>query len=271
VRYRLEGEFANMLHCHCSMCRKFHGSAFATYVGAPAEGFEWISGEAEIARYESSPGAVRTFCQRCGSPVPSPDLKGPMAFVPAGTLESDCGARPEAHIYVDSSAPWYTIPDAVPQHATTPPEWPDPGITRAVVEPETEGAIGGSCLCGSVRFEITGTPTRFANCHCSRCRHSRGAAHASNVFAALDDFRWLAGEHQVTVYDLPGAERFGANFCRTCGSKMPRANSATGTVNVPAGCLDTDPGLTPEFHIFVADKAPWFEIRDSLPQTGAGR
>ena len=39
-----------------------------------------------------------------------------------------------------------------------------------------------------------------------------------------------------------------------------------GVVNVPAGALDTDPGMQPSAHIFVDDKAPWFEITDSLPQ-----
>jgi hypothetical protein len=32
------------------------------------------------------------------------------------------------------------------------------------------------------------------------------------------------------------------------------------------GTLDTDPGLRPERHVFVANKAPWFEITDALPQ-----
>jgi hypothetical protein len=37
-------------------------------------------------------------------------------------------------------------------------------------------------------------------------------------------------------------------------------------VVVPAGPLDTDPQMRPLAHIFVASKAPWFEITDSIPQ-----
>ena len=40
IRFRLDGPFQMMMHCHCSRCRKHHGSAFATFVGAPARGFE---------------------------------------------------------------------------------------------------------------------------------------------------------------------------------------------------------------------------------------
>jgi hypothetical protein len=37
-------------------------------------------------------------------------------------------------------------------------------------------------------------------------------------------------------------------------------------VNVPAGTLDTDPGLRPQAHIYSASKAPWFEITGDLPK-----
>jgi hypothetical protein len=37
-------------------------------------------------------------------------------------------------------------------------------------------------------------------------------------------------------------------------------------VLIPAGELDADPGARPTAHIFVAHKAPWFEITDDLPQ-----
>ena len=33
-----------------------------------------------------------------------------------------------------------------------------------------------------------------------------------------------------------------------------------------SGALDDDPGVKPKFHVFVATKAPWFEIADELPQ-----
>ncbi|TDJ36869.1 MAG: hypothetical protein E2O54_16345 [Gammaproteobacteria bacterium] len=60
------------------------------------------------------------------------------------------------------------------------------------------------------------------NCHCSRCRLSRAAAHATNLFVAPDVFEWLQGEERVRGFDLPGTERFGANFCGDCGSLVPR-------------------------------------------------
>ena len=130
----------------------------------------------------------------------------------------------------------------------------------------TPNAIGGSCLCDAIRFEADGDPLVMVNCHCSRCRRGRSAAHASNVFVEFDQFRWTRGEQHVKVFDLPGAERFGTNFCEICGSDVPRHSPKIGRVNIPGGCLDTDPRIRPGYHIFVGSKAPWYDITDSLPQ-----
>ncbi len=125
--------------------------------------------------------------------------------------------------------------------------------------------IRGSCLCGAVAFEAE-NPSGFRHCHCSRCRRSRGAAFASNMFVKRADFRWVRGEDLVANYRLPGSQRFGNAFCRSCGSTMPRLVPVLDVMLIPAGSLDTDPGIRPAHHIFVGSKAAWHEITDDLPQ-----
>src|SRR5206468_4227360 len=135
------------------------------------------------------------------------------------------------------------------------------------VHPSRFRWLRGSGLCGGVAYEIGGPVAGpIANCHCSRCRKARAAAHASNLFVQLPDFRWLRGEELVVSYKVPEAERFTQAFCRTCGAKVPHLNAARGRVVVPAGSLDDDPGAREELHIFVGSKAPWYEIADDLPQ-----
>ncbi len=68
------------------------------------------------------------------------------------------------------------------------------------------------------------------------------------------------------TYTLPEARRFTYAFCRLCGSSMPRCDPNGGPVGIPMGSLDDDPGMRPQAHIFVASKAPWYEIADDLPQ-----
>ena len=123
----------------------------------------------------------------------------------------------------------------------------------------------GSCLCGDVAFEIEGAPLRAFNCHCTRCRRGRGAAHATNLFYPADGFRWTRGQENVAEYKVPEAQRFAVAFCRDCGGALPYVMAGRGVV-VPAGSLDSEPGMQPLAHIFVGSKADWFDITDRLPQ-----
>jgi hypothetical protein len=118
VAWEIDGPFELMSHCHCARCRKTHGAAFATYVSGPADRFR-LQGADNVVRWQSSPGFFRCFCGRCGAVVPGDPFDGKI-FVPAGNFGDDPGARPLAHIFVASKAPWYTIGDNLPQHAEYP-------------------------------------------------------------------------------------------------------------------------------------------------------
>jgi len=123
----------------------------------------------------------------------------------------------------------------------------------------------GACLCGAVAYEARGEATRFLYCHCSRCRRATGTGHASNLFVAAEAFRWLRGEEQLGRYDVPGAKRFHTQFCRVCGSPMPRIAADGSMVVIPAGSLNDDPGVTPTARIFGESRAPWSCAGDGLP------
>ncbi|XYI00658.1 GFA family protein [Sorangium sp. So ce1128] len=263
VHYEIDGPFQIMLNCHCSMCRKFHGSAFATAVIAPLSGFRWLAGEQAIRT--SCASRHRSFCATCGSATPLLAPERQLALFHAGNLEGDLGIEPQLHQFVGSKAPWYTITDSLPQFEEWPPEIQAPVVSRPAVEPR-EGVTQGSCLCGDVAFEFDGTPIRMMNCHCSRCRRGRSAAHATNVFVALDKLRWVRGDAQVASYKVPEARFFTVAFCTRCGGAAPRLSPERGFAVVPAGTLDTDPGVRPAAHIFAAFKASWFTITGDLPR-----
>ncbi|WP_437486663.1 GFA family protein [Sorangium sp. So ce1014] len=263
VRYEISGPFQTMLNCHCSMCRKFHGSAFATAVVAPLSGFRWLAGEHAIRASCASDN--RSFCITCGSAAPLLVPEAQLALVHAGNLEGDLGIEPQFHQFVGSRAPWYTITDSLPQFEGWPPQIQRPVVSRPAVPPR-EGVTQGSCLCGDVAFELDGAPILMMNCHCSRCRRGRSAAHATNVLVALDKLRWVRGDAQVASYKVPEARRFGVAFCTRCGGAAPRKSPEHGFAVVPAGALDTDPGIRPRAHIFVGSKASWFPITGELPQ-----
>ena len=163
VSFEVDPPFPWMGHCHCSMCRKAHGAAFATHVEVDATRFRGLDNAKAILRYESSQGVFRTFCGRCGAITPDGPASGPV-FVPAGLLDDDPQIRPQTHIFVASKAPWHDIADALPRFDAYPP-----GAGEAVAfsrrsEPAA-GTVRGSCLCGGVAYEIAGpVEGPFARC-----------------------------------------------------------------------------------------------------------
>ncbi len=265
VRYEIDGPFQSLLHCHCSMCRKHHGTAFATWAVAPLAGYRVTAGSDAIGRYASSPGMHRSFCRHCGSVVPERNEAFGLVIAPAGNLEGDLGLQPQFHMFTGSKAARYAIEDELPRHEAWPPELGMQPVEHAPVA-TTPGSTQGSCLCGDVAYAIDGAPQRFFYCHCSRCRRGRSAAHATNVFFKADGFRWLRGGDLVSDYQPPDARRFAVSFCNRCGSAVPRVSREHGIVNVPAGSLDSEPGMAPMAHIFVDSKAPWETIGGPLPQ-----
>jgi len=265
VRWRAEGPFELMSHCHCSRCRKVHGTAYGTYVEAPAAGFAFEGGEAAIVRFASSPGFARPFCGRCGSVVPDGVATKGRVPLPAGGFDGDPGTRPLAHIFVASRAPWFEIHDALPRFDAYPEGFGAPTVAdRAPTDPP--GATRGSCLCNGVGFVLEGKPRLARFCHCSRCRKARSAAFASNLLLGDDGLRFTRGSELLVSYKIPEALRFTQCFCLRCGGKLPRVDPERKLAVVPLGALDDDPGIRPSGHIFVAAKAAWDEIHDALPQ-----
>ncbi len=127
--------------------------------------------------------------------------------------------------------------------------------------------VGGSCLCGGVRFEVT-LPFRRANyCHCSRCRKHSGVFGLAQGRLPRDRFRLLAGEDLLRVY-RPEDDGAVKAFCSVCGSSLFGARWPEGDeISIRLGSLDGDPGITPQYHSFVADKAAWHDLpADGLPR-----
>ena len=113
-QFEVSGEFTQMMDCHCSMCRKAHGAAFATFVGCQASDFRLLQGEDLVGRYKSSEQGVRSFCQNCGSNLPM--TFGDEVYIPAGLLDGDPGVRTSAHMFVGSKASWAQIADDAAQY-----------------------------------------------------------------------------------------------------------------------------------------------------------
>ena len=117
VRFRINGKLGPAGYCHCKMCQRASGSAFASNAPARTGYFELASGSDLVSEYESSPGKFRAFCRRCGSPLYSRRNDEPeLRRIRLGSLDGDPERRPLAHVWVGAKAPWHAITDTLPQY-----------------------------------------------------------------------------------------------------------------------------------------------------------
>lgn len=117
----------------------------------------------------------------------------------------------------------------------------------------------GSCLCGAIRYHVTGKVVRFTLCHCGRCRKASGSEHTSNIMLAEAQVEWKCGEDLLRRYKVPEAEHYLSTFCGHCGSPLPRCIPEIGMIAIPAGSLDENPGISPQADIFWDSRAKWLE------------
>lgn len=122
----------------------------------------------------------------------------------------------------------------------------------------------GSCLCGTVAFEIDGAFDSFYLCHCGRCRKGSGSAHAANLFSTTASLKWRHGQDKVRQFTLPGT-RHSRSFCSICGAAVPGLQMDGRLLVVPAGSLDGDVPVRPDAHILAGSRAGWDRALEAVP------
>ncbi len=126
----------------------------------------------------------------------------------------------------------------------------------------TAGTLRGSCLCGEVRFEVSGPFPKLYQCHCSLCRKQGGSVSNTGLIAAADKFRWISGEEGIGKWQR--STGFRSHFCRHCGSTVPNPLRDTGYFWVPAGALDDEGSFEIAAQLFLGSKFSW----DNPPGAG---
>jgi hypothetical protein len=120
--------------------------------------------------------------------------------------------------------------------------------------------LTGGCLCGAVTYTVADEFSYALICHCSQCRRATGSAF--KPFGGIERGK-LKVKGKLKIY---GDVMTHDAHCRACGSLLYSIVSQGTMAHVTYGTLIDAPTLEPTAHIFVGSKAPWYTIRDSLPQ-----
>lgn len=136
--------------------------------------------------------------------------------------------------------------------------------------PTPESPLAGGCLCGAVRYEVTGPFISSSYCHCTRCQRRTGAAASANARVAPSDFRLLSGAEALRSFrPEDGAPKV---FCALCGSAVFSGDlDKDAPLGLRLGGVDGDPGVRPQYRQFVAFAAAWEPVPDDGLPRYAGR
>lgn len=134
---------------------------------------------------------------------------------------------------------------------------------------ENQNVLTGGCLCGKVRYRITGAPLRVAACHCRDCQKNTGSAFSMNAMFRESQVE-LSGDMAVYIMRGDSGGEVQRHFCPSCGSTVRSAAVATqGLFVLKAGTLDEPRRVVPTDDIFCASEVDtWMAPRrrhDRLP------
>ncbi len=115
VVFTIRGELRNIVNCHCSKCRKFHGN-FGAYTSVHLQQLAIDETDA-LCWYESpqdeTKNVRRGFCRCCGSSLFWHPQNRSTIAVAAGALDNPVGIETIGHIWCSQMADYYQITDTL--------------------------------------------------------------------------------------------------------------------------------------------------------------
>ena len=112
----------------------------------------------------------------------------------------------------------------------------------------------GGCLCGAVRYRVTGMPRSSSVCHCRSCRLAAGAQSVAWFVVSLGQFDMIAGE----LAQFRSSSRVIREFCHRCGTQIAyRRDDNPDSVELTTATLDEPAVFPPTHEIWLSHKVPW--------------
>jgi hypothetical protein len=131
----------------------------------------------------------------------------------------------------------------------------------------TADVVEGGCLCGTVRYRVTGRALAQLICHCRTCRRASGAPSVAWVTFRSTDFAFVVGG-PASFRSSPPVTR---TFCGNCGTPLTyRHQSSADTVDVTTVTLDSPDELAPTCEVWTEHKVGWESLDEALPHYPRG-
>lgn len=119
----------------------------------------------------------------------------------------------------------------------------------------------GGCLCGHVRFRITGKPNNVSNCHCRLCQKAAGAPYITWVEFPQVAVAWLSAAPQWRA----SSEKAERGFCPECGGAVSFRYAGGDNVDLAVALFDHPESFPPTHDIFTESAQPWTPLDPTIP------
>jgi hypothetical protein len=121
----------------------------------------------------------------------------------------------------------------------------------------------GGCLCGSVRYRVSGGPVAATLCHCRSCRRASGGTNVAWVVFDRSAFEWL-GSEPMSYSSSPGIDWL---HCGKCGSLVGYTRaSRPNHMDITTGTLDDPSVYPPMVEIWLEHRIGWETLDPDLPK-----
>ena len=128
--------------------------------------------------------------------------------------------------------------------------------------PDASASAEGGCLCGALRYRVSGDPVAATLCHCRSCRRASGGVTVAWAVFEKEQFEWLKGK-PAEYSSSPGIHW---RHCGTCGSLVGyRRDGRPDHIDVTTATLDDPDLFPPTVEIWVGDKIAWEALHPDLP------
>mmetsp|Transcript_92462 Transcript_92462/g.193286 ORF Transcript_92462/g.193286 Transcript_92462/m.193286 type:complete len:378 (-) Transcript_92462:21-1154(-) len=266
-----------LYRCHCPPCRRYHTSAWATYLRVATPSpllLETVLGEWGLARSNVlvhqdqclELGAVqRICCRRCMTKL---------ATLPSDDDDDDDEDEVRPYFIALGSVEDSSIPPAVGlgwrssfedwSPATQSRWWLAKLTSRENLLALNAREVSGGCSCGSCRFVAAICLGQLQHCYCNLCRRMSGSASMTWIPASNEGFRWTSREGLIYLDTTRHGQR---GFCRHCGCCLAIVYHSQPDCTWPvAGALDDDSVKEQLWcriiHICCSMMQNWFSLPD---------
>jgi hypothetical protein len=127
-------------------------------------------------------------------------------------------------------------------------------------------SLTGGCLCGAIRYQLTGPALFVSQCCCRDCQKATGTGHTT-IIGVKDRQLTITGTPTSFVSRGDSGGDVVRHFCGRCGGRIYTSGTLPGEViMVQAGSLDDPGAITPESVIYVNDAVSWDRFDPAPPR-----